>query len=280
MIFLSHATADDAFVAELRERLEALRLPVWVDSRNLRGGSKLEPEIEAAIEQARHPIPFSSRRRCWCRAGTCASPGEVAPGRGVPDIGEGVLRLDLEVAELPAELLVGRPEGARLSGESLFGSDGLGSLGICLYIITVPAPARTTGVGPIRPGVRATPAGPHTSLPVGCDTPLGSCDASPRSRETAVSSDASTLAACVTTIPAHATPPAVRIIPLPARITALPAYIIPLSAYITTPARGITPLSGCIAAVARGMMYPETVVMSPTGGMSHPAAIVMPPRGE
>src|SRR6185436_448906 len=53
-IFISHATADDAFVAELRERLESLHLPVWVDSRNLRGGSKLTPEIEAAIEQARH----------------------------------------------------------------------------------------------------------------------------------------------------------------------------------------------------------------------------------
>jgi tetratricopeptide (TPR) repeat protein len=55
-IFLSHATADDAFVAELRQALEALHLQVWVDSRNLRGGSKLAPEIEAAIEEASHVL--------------------------------------------------------------------------------------------------------------------------------------------------------------------------------------------------------------------------------
>jgi tetratricopeptide (TPR) repeat protein len=52
VIFISHASADDAFVAELRQALEAHRLPVWVDSRNLRGGAKLAPEIQAAIEQA------------------------------------------------------------------------------------------------------------------------------------------------------------------------------------------------------------------------------------
>jgi tetratricopeptide (TPR) repeat protein len=53
-VFISHASADDAFVADLRQRLEALRIPVWVDSRNLRGGSKLAPEIEAAISAASH----------------------------------------------------------------------------------------------------------------------------------------------------------------------------------------------------------------------------------
>jgi tetratricopeptide (TPR) repeat protein len=56
VLFISHASADDAFVAELRQTLEALQLQVWVDSRDLRGGSKLGPEIEAAIEQARHFI--------------------------------------------------------------------------------------------------------------------------------------------------------------------------------------------------------------------------------
>ena len=59
-IFISHATADDAFTAELREKLEALHIPVWVDSRNLRGGNKLAPEIETAIEQARHVIAVLS----------------------------------------------------------------------------------------------------------------------------------------------------------------------------------------------------------------------------
>jgi hypothetical protein len=55
-IFISHATGDDAFVRELRLALEALNLPVWSDSRNLRGGDKLAPEIEKAIEEARYVI--------------------------------------------------------------------------------------------------------------------------------------------------------------------------------------------------------------------------------
>jgi hypothetical protein len=40
-IFISHATKDDAFVAELRQALELRGLTVWVDSRNLRGGDQL-----------------------------------------------------------------------------------------------------------------------------------------------------------------------------------------------------------------------------------------------
>ncbi|MGH9761842.1 MAG: TIR domain-containing protein, partial [Blastocatellia bacterium] len=55
-IFISHASDDDAFVKQLREALEAHHLPVWVDSRNLRGGDKLAPEIEKAIEDARQVI--------------------------------------------------------------------------------------------------------------------------------------------------------------------------------------------------------------------------------
>lgn len=55
-IFISHTSKDDGFVKELRESLEAYGLPVWADSRNLRGGSKLAPEIEAAIEAARQFI--------------------------------------------------------------------------------------------------------------------------------------------------------------------------------------------------------------------------------
>ncbi|WP_022953341.1 TIR domain-containing protein [Leucothrix mucor] len=53
-IFLSHASADDEFVALLRKKLEDHGLEVWVDSRNLRGGSKLSPEIEEAIRTAQH----------------------------------------------------------------------------------------------------------------------------------------------------------------------------------------------------------------------------------
>ena len=55
-IFISHASADDDFVKALRKALEESRLPVWVDSRNLRGGDKLAPEIETAIAQARQVI--------------------------------------------------------------------------------------------------------------------------------------------------------------------------------------------------------------------------------
>ena len=55
-IFISHASKDDAFVKELRLALEDQGLTVWVDSRNLRGGHKLAPEIEKAIEEARQVI--------------------------------------------------------------------------------------------------------------------------------------------------------------------------------------------------------------------------------
>ncbi|MCK6557905.1 tetratricopeptide repeat protein [candidate division KSB1 bacterium] len=55
-IFISHATKDDPFVKELRVALESLNLPVWVDSRNLRGGDKLAVEINSAIENARQVI--------------------------------------------------------------------------------------------------------------------------------------------------------------------------------------------------------------------------------
>ena len=84
-IFISHASEDDAFVKNLRIALEGLRLPLWVDSRWLRGGAKLAPEIREAIEQARQvaerlniersdgwiavicPALFAPHRRC-CNA--------------------------------------------------------------------------------------------------------------------------------------------------------------------------------------------------------------------
>ncbi|HMT94674.1 CHAT domain-containing protein [uncultured Thiothrix sp.] len=55
-IFISHASADDGFVKQLREQLEAHGLKVWVDSRNLRGGDQLRPEIETAIRATRHVL--------------------------------------------------------------------------------------------------------------------------------------------------------------------------------------------------------------------------------
>lgn len=59
-VFISHSSKDDAFAKELREALEALRLPTWVDSRKLAGGSKLTPEVEQAIEEARQFIAVLS----------------------------------------------------------------------------------------------------------------------------------------------------------------------------------------------------------------------------
>jgi len=61
-LFISHASTDDPFVKELRLALESHGLKVWVDSRNLRGGGKLAPEISQAIEQARQTIVVLSPR--------------------------------------------------------------------------------------------------------------------------------------------------------------------------------------------------------------------------
>jgi tetratricopeptide (TPR) repeat protein len=61
-VFISHSSADDGFVKDLRVLLERLGLPVWVDSRNLRGGHALMPEITLAIEQARLVIGVFSPR--------------------------------------------------------------------------------------------------------------------------------------------------------------------------------------------------------------------------
>lgn len=55
-IFISHASKDDDFVKQLRLALEGHQLTVWVDSRNLRGGAKLAPEISDAIRNARQTL--------------------------------------------------------------------------------------------------------------------------------------------------------------------------------------------------------------------------------
>ncbi len=51
-VFISHASADDGFVKELREQLEAYQIPVWADSRELSGGDELPSKIVEAIENA------------------------------------------------------------------------------------------------------------------------------------------------------------------------------------------------------------------------------------
>lgn len=55
-VFISHATKDDDLVKTLRQALEGQGLTVWTDSRNLRGGHKLRPEIEQAIKAARQVL--------------------------------------------------------------------------------------------------------------------------------------------------------------------------------------------------------------------------------
>ena len=59
-VFISHATEDDDFVKELRLALESHPLTVWVDSRRMSGGDKLDPVIDKAIEEARQFIAVLS----------------------------------------------------------------------------------------------------------------------------------------------------------------------------------------------------------------------------
>src|SRR5215217_3134518 len=51
-LFISHSSQDDTFVRELRAALANLGQDVWIDSRELRGGDPLWPEIQRAIEAA------------------------------------------------------------------------------------------------------------------------------------------------------------------------------------------------------------------------------------
>ncbi len=51
-VFVSHSTQDDAFVRTLRQALADQGHDGWIDSRELRGGDPLWPEIQQAIERA------------------------------------------------------------------------------------------------------------------------------------------------------------------------------------------------------------------------------------
>lgn len=51
-IFLSHSTDDDAIAQALQRALGDHGLSVWIDSREIRGGDLLSPEIQRAIEGA------------------------------------------------------------------------------------------------------------------------------------------------------------------------------------------------------------------------------------
>ena len=51
-LFISHSSKDDGFVRALREALADQGQEGWIDSRELRGGDPLWPEIQKAIEAA------------------------------------------------------------------------------------------------------------------------------------------------------------------------------------------------------------------------------------
>lgn len=51
-LFISHSSHDDTFVRELQQKLADLGQDVWIDSRELRGGDPLWPEIHKAIDEA------------------------------------------------------------------------------------------------------------------------------------------------------------------------------------------------------------------------------------
>jgi hypothetical protein len=51
-LFISHGTSDDGFVREIREALNYHNQEGWIDSRELRGGDPLWPDIAKAIEES------------------------------------------------------------------------------------------------------------------------------------------------------------------------------------------------------------------------------------
>jgi hypothetical protein len=51
-LFISHSSQDDGFVRELRAALADHGQDGWIDSRELRGGDPLWPEIKKAIDAA------------------------------------------------------------------------------------------------------------------------------------------------------------------------------------------------------------------------------------
>lgn len=48
-LFISHSSADDGYVGELRRALELRGQDGWIDSRELRGGDPLLPAVQEAI---------------------------------------------------------------------------------------------------------------------------------------------------------------------------------------------------------------------------------------
>ncbi|MBB4742499.1 tetratricopeptide (TPR) repeat protein [Actinoplanes octamycinicus] len=55
-VFISCAAEDREFAADLRRRLEELRIPVWAGPRELRPGSRPDPEAATAVARAGHVL--------------------------------------------------------------------------------------------------------------------------------------------------------------------------------------------------------------------------------
>jgi hypothetical protein len=51
-LFISHSSADDSFVRDLRDALALHGEDGWIDSREMRGGDLLWTQIKKAIDQA------------------------------------------------------------------------------------------------------------------------------------------------------------------------------------------------------------------------------------
>ena len=59
-VFLSHASENDPFVRELRQRLEQRGYPVLEDSTTIRVGDDLPAKVKAAIDSAGHVVAVVS----------------------------------------------------------------------------------------------------------------------------------------------------------------------------------------------------------------------------
>jgi hypothetical protein len=119
-IFVSHSSADDRFVAELRTRLEEHGHELWVDSRRLSGGDLLGPQIQAAIEDASHVLVVLSPKTVnstWVsrevRAALRVQQERGPAYRIVPILREGITEQALGVwfpDEEPVAVMIG-PDG-------------------------------------------------------------------------------------------------------------------------------------------------------------------------
>ncbi|MEL6593337.1 MAG: toll/interleukin-1 receptor domain-containing protein, partial [Bacteroidota bacterium] len=61
-VFISHTTADDAFIRKLNFALQELGVQTFVDSRDMSGGDEINVEVAKAIKSAKHFLVVLSPR--------------------------------------------------------------------------------------------------------------------------------------------------------------------------------------------------------------------------